>query len=94
MLQAARFAGWESFDIKFDYYWVVLEDRYNPYGAAPRKEGAGMGFGSLVDDIQSLQKILYDEEHPVSPIDFKRLGYVLVALSDHLYASGRVWIIE
>ena len=47
MLRATKSAGWESFDIDFDYYWAVLENMHDPLAPEP-KLGKGMGFGSLV----------------------------------------------
>jgi len=66
-------AGIHVIDTDIDYYWTI------PLGDAYETKAPEVSVGSLVDDLESLRKVL-NKKNPSTTIDFERLGNVITIL--------------
>lgn len=66
-----------SLDINdIDYYWIVSSDEWTNF-----ETDVSLDVGSLIDDWQSLQKVI-SEEHIPTYVDFDRLASILRAIGE------------
>lgn len=65
----------EMITFKADYYWTVINR--TDFQSSEQI----MGVGSLIDDIETLEKV---KETIPNLVDLQKLGYVLIALSELL----------
>ena len=67
-----------SLEVNMDYYWIVSSDEWRNF-----ETEVGRDVGSLIDDWDSLQKVL-SEEHIPTYVDFDRLASILRAVSEKI----------
>ena len=68
-----------SLDINdINYYWIVSSDEWTNF-----QSDVNVDVGSLIDDWDSLQKVL-SEEHIPTYVDFDRLASILRAVSEKI----------
>ena len=72
----------DKIELNNDLYWNTLSDDRENMNKEPK-----IGVGSLVDDIESLNKIL-SNENPLTIIDFERIANVLIAIQEKMLKSG------
>ena len=68
--------GIQSLEIDIDYYWIVSSGEWTNFEA-----DVSLDVGSLIDDWESLQKVV-SEEHIPTYVDFDRLASILRAVSE------------
>lgn len=71
--------GFENFKLNEDYYWQLPDEMKHDFGA----EKPELMVGSLVDDVESLKKIIH-EGYPFTGLDFERLGHLFIYLAQHM----------
>lgn len=69
-------------DIETDYYWIVTSDEWGDFTSSSPQ----VAVGSLVDDWDSLQKILRTEQ-TVTYLDWERCASILRAMSEAIAPS-------
>lgn len=87
LIKACKKQNMTSFTIDADYYWLVAQDERCDFKKVP----TDLNVGSLVDDVDSLKKLLSEPEI-LSPVDIDRLANVLNALSDSIEKSNEPWL--
>ncbi|MEN2773866.1 hypothetical protein ABCY62_02205 [Acetivibrio clariflavus] len=75
-------------EIEFDKdnYWYVSSDEREVFS----EKLPSLIVGSIADDIQSLKKVL-DKTNIPTPVDFDRLGNVLIALGERISRSDKIF---
>ncbi|MBD2181644.1 hypothetical protein H6S82_21410 [Planktothrix sp. FACHB-1355] len=63
-------------DVETDYYWIINSDVWDNFDVTP-----DISVGSLIDDWNSLQKVLTSEQM-VTYLDYDRFASILRALSE------------
>jgi len=76
--------GLNEIDVDIDYYWDI-DDPCNLDVENPK-----MIIGSFIDDWNSLEKVLKDE-NPPTIVDFDRLGNVIKIIGESIHKSGNVY---
>ena len=71
-------------DIEADYYWIVTTDEWGDFTSSSPQ----VAVGSLVDDWDSLQKILRTEQI-VTYLDLERYASIMRAMSEAIAPSTK-----
>lgn len=86
LIDRAQESGFQEIEIDVDNYWIIVsDDRENFSTNSPN-----ICVGSLIDDIESLQKILDGTNQP-TPVDFDRLASLLLAVGERISRSNKVY---
>lgn len=85
LIQRAKDDKIEFLEIPTDYYWIIDSDKWDDFTSDPTNPSVG----SLVDDWQCLQKILKNEEHLVTYLDYDRFASILRAVSENIAPSKK-----
>lgn len=78
-------AGFGKIDIDSDNYWVITSNEREDFSVTPV-----VSVGSLVDDVESLKKVLKDSNPPTT-VDIDRLANVLLSISNHITNSNKIF---
>lgn len=68
-------------DIETDYYWIITSADWDNFASEPT-----IAVGSLIDDWDSLQKVLRDE-CITTYLDYERFASILRAISETITPS-------
>ncbi|MDJ0658444.1 MAG: hypothetical protein QNJ42_03030 [Crocosphaera sp.] len=69
--------------VETDYYWLITSDEWEDFNSNSPPDPV---VGSLIDDWESLQKIL-TQEHIVTYLDYERFASILRAISETIVPS-------
>lgn len=83
LIEKAKNDQIKTLSIDIDYYWIIMSDDWEDFSSNSTPDPA---VGSLVDDWESLQKIL-TQEHIVTYVDYDRFASILRAISETIMPS-------
>lgn len=78
-------SGFEEIDIESDNYWVITSSEREDFSVTPI-----ISVGSIVDDMESLDKVLKGLNPPTT-VDIDRFANVLLSISNYITNSNRIY---
>ena len=88
LLQRIKDDKIEFVDIETDFYWLITSDEWSNFNSSPEAV-----VGSLVDDWDSLQKVL-ESKCIVTYLDYERFASILRVISETIAPSNKKLVEE
>ena len=85
LILKSKISGFEEIEIDNDYYWDILTEESFNFNINPE-----IAVGSLSDDYECLVNMITKDS--TSPVDFERLGNLLLAVAHSIESSNRPFL--